>query len=85
MIVLASGNATLVRQWTLLEPAARTYLTTVTSRATVDPRQLAARHAPIIDALRRRDGDAAARALHEHLMEAAAFLAEGIARDAAPR
>ena len=46
VIVHASHNATLVRQWALLEPSARTYLTTVTSRATVDPRHLAERHIP---------------------------------------
>ena len=59
----------------------RTYLTTVTSRATVDPRHLAERHIPILDALRRGDGEAAARAIHDHLIEAAALLAEGIGRD----
>jgi DNA-binding GntR family transcriptional regulator len=77
-IVDASGNTTLVRQWALLEPSARTYLTTLASRASVDLRYLAERHIPILDALRRGDGEEASRALHAHLMEAAALLAEGI-------
>jgi DNA-binding GntR family transcriptional regulator len=81
VIVDASGNTTLVRQWALLEPSARTYLTTLASRSSVDLRYLAERHIPILDALRRGDGEEASRALHAHLMEAAALLAEGIGQD----
>ena len=83
VIVHASQNATLMRQWALLEPSARTYLTTVTSRATVDPRHLAERHVPILEALRAGDGAKAAQAVHDHLMEAAALLVDGIGRDSA--
>ena len=83
VIVHASENATLIRQWALLEPSARTYLTTVTSRATVDPRHLAERHVPILEALRAGDGAKAAQAVHDHLMEAAALLVDGIGRDSA--
>jgi DNA-binding GntR family transcriptional regulator len=81
VIVEASGNATLVRQWALLEPSARTYLTTLTSRSSVDLRYLAERHIPILDALRRGDGEEASRSLHAHLLEAAALLAEGIGNE----
>jgi DNA-binding GntR family transcriptional regulator len=81
IVVESSGNATLVRQWALLEPSARTYLTTLTSRSSVDPRYLAERHIPILDALRHGDGEEASRALHAHLLEAAALLAEGIGQD----
>ena len=69
-IVEAAGNATLTRQWSLLEPFARTYLTV--TRAHVDLAALAARHAPIVAALRARDGAAAATAMETHLAEARA-------------
>ena len=58
-------------------------LTTVTSGATVDPRHLAERHVPILEALRAGDGAKAAQAVHDHLMEAAALLFDGIGRDSA--
>jgi DNA-binding GntR family transcriptional regulator len=73
-IVAAAGNATLERQWSTLEPFARTYLTSV--QADVDLEQLAERHRPIVAALRRRDGEAAARVMHDHLIEAAALVRE---------
>ena len=43
-IVAAAGNATLERQWSLLEPFARTYLTSV--QADADLEELAERHRP---------------------------------------
>ena len=52
-IVQAARNRTLQRQWTLLEPFARTYLTIAKSH--VDRRALAERHRPILEALRARD------------------------------
>jgi DNA-binding GntR family transcriptional regulator len=73
-IVSAAGNATLARQWSLLEPFARTYLTV--TRSHVDLAALAARHAPIVVALRARDGDAAALAMETHLAEASRLLAD---------
>jgi DNA-binding GntR family transcriptional regulator len=73
-VVEAAGNATLTRQWSLLEPFARTYLTV--TRAHVDLSALAARHAPIVAALRARDGAAAAAAMETHLAEASRLLTE---------
>ena len=71
-IVRAARNATLERQWSLLEPFSRTYLTV--SQPGLDLLALSERHVPILDALRARDGDAAADAMHRHLMDAADLL-----------
>jgi DNA-binding GntR family transcriptional regulator len=71
-IVRAARNRTLERQWNLLEPFARTYLTV--ARAHMDLEALAARHEPILDALRRRDATAAAETMRAHLLEAADLL-----------
>jgi DNA-binding GntR family transcriptional regulator len=71
-IVRAARNSTLERQWRLLEPFSRTYLTV--SRPGIDLVHLSDRHVPILDALRRREPDAAADAMHDHMMGAAALL-----------
>jgi DNA-binding GntR family transcriptional regulator len=73
-IVRAARNPTLERQWRLLEPYSRTYLTV--SRPGVDLVHLSDRHVPILAALRRRDPEGAAEAMHEHLMGAADLLRE---------
>jgi DNA-binding GntR family transcriptional regulator len=72
LIVEASENSTLARLWAFLEPWARTYLTA--ARAGVDLNELAVRHHKILDPLRKRDSEAAAAAMREHLMEAAEWL-----------
>jgi DNA-binding GntR family transcriptional regulator len=71
-IVRAARNATLERQWSFLEPFSRTYISV--SQPGIDLRALSDRHVPILDALRARDGDAAATAMHRHLMGAAELL-----------
>jgi DNA-binding GntR family transcriptional regulator len=71
-IVRAARNATLERQWSFLEPFSRTYISV--SQPGLDLRTLSERHVPILDALRARDADAAADAMHRHLMEAAELL-----------
>jgi DNA-binding GntR family transcriptional regulator len=71
-IVRAARNGTLERQWRMLEPFSRTYLTV--SRPGIDLIALSDRHVPILDALRRHDPDAAAAAMHDHLMGAARLL-----------
>lgn len=72
LIVRASRNATLERQWSLLEPFSRTYISV--SKSEVDLLALSERHVPILEALRARDGEAAADAMHRHLMDAADLL-----------
>jgi DNA-binding GntR family transcriptional regulator len=74
-IVRAARNGTLERQWRMLEPFSRTYLTV--SRPGIDLIALSDRHVPILDALRRHDPDAAAAAMHDHLMGAAELLRRG--------
>ena len=75
LIVEAAQNSTLARVWAFLEPWARTYLTA--ARSGVDLGELAVRHRKILTPLRNRDSRAAAAAMHEHLMEAAAWLRGG--------
>ena len=75
-IVRAARNATLERQWSFLEPYSRTYLTV--SQPGLDLRALSERHVPILEALRARDGEAAAEAMHRHLMDAAELLKETV-------
>jgi DNA-binding GntR family transcriptional regulator len=71
-IVRAARNATLERQWSLLEPFSRTYISV--SQPGIDLGRLSTRHVPIYEALRARDGAAAETAMHKHLMEAAELL-----------
>lgn len=71
-IVAAAGNATLSRQWSQLLPHARTFISMTLPASTRG--SVAARHVPILDALRRRDPDAAAAAMEEHLADVAARL-----------
>jgi DNA-binding GntR family transcriptional regulator len=71
-IVRAARNATLERQWRLLEPFSRTYLTV--SQPGTDLVALSERHVPVVEALRSGDPAAAAEAMHDHLMGAAELL-----------
>jgi DNA-binding GntR family transcriptional regulator len=75
-IVRAARNVTLERQWALLEPFSRTFLTV--SQPGLNLLALSERHIPILDALRARDPDAAADAMHRHLMDAAELLKEPV-------
>ena len=73
---LEQENRQLERQWALLEPFSRTYLTV--SQSGLNLLALSERHIPILDALRARDPDAAADAMHRHLMDAAELLKEPV-------
>ena len=75
-IVRAGRNDVLVRQWGMLEPFSRTYLTV--SRPGIDLIALSERHVPVVAALRRRDAEAAAAAMHDHLMGAAELLSSSV-------
>jgi DNA-binding GntR family transcriptional regulator len=68
-IVEAAGNATLSRQWAQLLPHARTFIT-MSLPASVHG-SVAERHVGILEALRRRDPEAAAHAMDSHLAEVA--------------
>jgi DNA-binding GntR family transcriptional regulator len=81
-IVRAARNATLERQWSFLEPFSRTYISV--SQPGLDLLALSERHVPILEALRARDADAAADAMHRHLMDAADLL-RPMAREASAK
>lgn len=63
-IVEIADNATLARVWRSLEPFSRTYITLVVPGA--DPQWSADLHAPILEALQRRDADAVVAAVERH-------------------
>ena len=66
-LMSASGNSMLIRSWGLFQFSHWTTVTTTVLRShLVD---LAKRHYSIIKALRSRDPERAAQALHEHIME----------------
>jgi DNA-binding GntR family transcriptional regulator len=67
-IITASGNRTLQRLWSMLEPFARTYLTATLPG--VDLHWLAERHVAILDAFAARDPERAAEAMRLHAREA---------------
>lgn len=71
-IIAIAGNATLERVWRHLEPFSRTYITLVVPGA--DRNRIADLHRPILEALRLRDPEQAADALHGHYVNAGAML-----------
>lgn len=78
LIVEASGNRTLARVWSMLEPFSRTYVTA--SSPGIDLHWLADRHRVIIDAIREGDEDRAAEAMRIHAAEAEDLI-EGFRED----
>ncbi len=67
-VVRASGNSTLLRTWSMLEPYARTYFTAKVPGA--DLTWLGDRHTAILEALAAGDPDAAAETMRTHAREA---------------
>ena len=80
-VIAASGNRTLQRLWSMLEPFARTYLTAAAPGA--DLHWLAERHVAILEALAARDPDRAATAMRTHAREAERQVLVATASDAA--
>jgi DNA-binding GntR family transcriptional regulator len=72
-LVEIADNATLLRVWRQLEPFSRTYITIVVPGA--DRRRIAELHVPVLEALRGRDPEAAATAIHRHFADARSMLA----------
>jgi DNA-binding GntR family transcriptional regulator len=68
-IVEAAHNGVLARQWSQLQPQARTFISISMPASARGP--VADRHLPILDALRSRDPERAATAMHDHLTEVA--------------
>jgi DNA-binding GntR family transcriptional regulator len=73
-IVEASGNETLARVWSMLEPFSRTFVTA--SAPGIDLHWLAERHRVLIDAISERDEDKAAEAMKTHAAEAEKLIRE---------
>jgi DNA-binding GntR family transcriptional regulator len=71
-IVHGSANATLQRQWSLLEPLARTYITL--ERSVTDLVPLCEEHLPVLRALQDRQGQEAASALGKHFTHTATLV-----------
>ena len=67
-VVRASGNKTLVRTWSMLEPYARTYVTAMVPGT--DLVWLGDRHSAIVEALAAGDPEAAAETMRTHAREA---------------
>jgi DNA-binding GntR family transcriptional regulator len=67
-IVRASGNHTLVRTWSMLDPYARTYVTSMVPGT--DLLWLGRRHIVVLDALQSGDPELAAETMRAHAREA---------------
>jgi DNA-binding GntR family transcriptional regulator len=65
LIVEASGNTRLIELWESLQVEARTMITAI--RTGLDPLDVARRHEPIVDALRRSDAQAAGQEIRRHV------------------
>lgn len=76
LIIHHSGNATLERVWSKLEPFLRTYITIVSLSTGADRRKVADRHLPIVEALRQGGAGHIEEAFRVHFEESAAVLAE---------
>jgi DNA-binding GntR family transcriptional regulator len=68
-IVAVAGNSVLTRQWEQLLPHARTFISLMLPASAHG--DLADRHLPILEALRRREPQLAEAAMHEHLADVA--------------
>jgi DNA-binding GntR family transcriptional regulator len=79
MIVEASGNARLLEIWSGLQVEARTAITAV--RTGLDRKEVAARHEPIVEALRRGDAETAGREIRIHVEEFGRMFLERRAND----
>lgn len=67
-IVEWSGSAGLLRVWNTLSSQMQRFIIQSHVDVYLDFVEIGTRHAPIVEALRRRDGDAAALAVREHIM-----------------
>lgn len=74
-IIAAAQNSTLQRQWSMLEPFSRTYITA--SAPGIDLHWLSQRHAPLLAAIRDRNPELAADLSRKHAAEAAVLI-EGL-------
>jgi DNA-binding GntR family transcriptional regulator len=74
LIVEASGNARLLELWESLQVESRTTITAL--RTGLDHVEVARRHQPIVEALRRADAEEAAREIRGHVEDFGRMFAE---------
>ncbi len=79
IIVEASGNRLLQQFWTSLSLATTTFLTFSVHRRAIEG--LAARHEPILEALRARDPDLAEAVMRRHIEEPGRWVYEALSRE----
>ncbi len=79
IIVEASGNRLLQQFWTSLSLATTTFLTFSVHRRAIEG--LAARHEPILEALRARDPDLAEATMRRHIEEPGRWVYEALSRE----
>ncbi|MCW3024481.1 MAG: Transcriptional Regulator, GntR family [Conexibacter sp.] len=82
LIVEASGNARLIEIWNSLQVEARTTITAL--RTGLDAKEIAELHAPIVEALRRKNAKAAGREVRNHVEKFGRLMAEARRRQSAP-
>jgi DNA-binding GntR family transcriptional regulator len=82
LIVEASGNARLIEIWNSLQVEARTTITAL--RIGLDAKEIAELHAPIVEALQRKNAKAAGREVRSHVEKFGRLVAEARRRQAAP-
>jgi len=82
-IVEASGNWLLKQFWERMRLATTTFLTV--SRSHHPLTEIAERHAPVLEALRARNPDAAERAMRRHIEEPGEWLGQALEAPAAPQ
>jgi DNA-binding GntR family transcriptional regulator len=80
LIVEASGNRRLLELWKSLEVESRTTISAL--RTGLEPRDAARLHEPILEALRRRDPDAAGERIRSHVEEFGRMVAQSRPRPA---
>jgi len=81
-VVEASGNWLLKQFWERMRLATTTFLTV--SRSHHPLAEIAERHAPVLDALRARNPDAADRAMRRHIEEPGEWLRQALEGDPTP-
>lgn len=81
-IIDASGNRQLAQFWQTMRLATTTFLTFAMSRRSLE--DLAERHAPLIDAMRGRDPDAAEAAMRRHIEEPGEWVLAALEAGAGP-
>lgn len=75
-----SGHRLLLKTWQAISPLNWTMLTVIRLKDR-DPRELAERHRPVVEAIRARDRDAAQSAIREHVMILGERVVEDLAQE----